>query len=179
MPKVVLITFKDGERKDFPLTAASTTVGRRPECGLRVATGDVSRQHCEVTVGSSVWVKDLGSSNGTFVNGKRVAESKLNAGDVLGVGPILFVVQVDGKPEKIEEPARPAATPAPSAGASPKAAAATGGTSTVKKPGPNQEIDEDDLFETSNDDFDLDDPLSALDMLDDDDDDDLPQKKKK
>ncbi|MBL8878375.1 MAG: FHA domain-containing protein [Phycisphaerales bacterium] len=172
MPKVTLVTFKDGERKDFPLTAASTTVGRRPDCGLRVATGDVSRQHCEVTVGSSVWVKDLGSSNGTFVNGKRIAESKLNAGDVLGVGPILFVVQVDGKPEKVEEPVRPAAPAAPAAGA------ATGSASTAKKSGPPQEIDEDDLFEMSDDDLDMNDPLSALDMLDDDDD-DLPQKKKK
>lgn len=172
MPKVVLITFKDGERKDFPLTGASTTVGRRPDCGLRVATGDVSRQHCEVTVGSSVWVKDLGSSNGTFVNGKRVAESKLNAGDVLGVGPIQFVVQVDGKPENIVEPEVKPAAPA-------SGAASTGTTAAAAKPGPNQEIDEDDLFEMNEDDLDLDDPLSALDMLDDDDDDDLPPSKKK
>lgn len=170
MPKVVLVTFKDGERKDFPLTAASTTVGRRPDCGLRLPIGDVSRQHCEVTVGSSVWVKDLGSSNGTYVNGKRVAESKLNPGDVLGVGPVQFVVQVDDKPENVVEPKERSAPPAATAGA------ATG--STTKKPAPNQEIDEDDLFDMNDDDLDLDDPLSALDMLDEDDDDVPPAKKK-
>lgn len=170
MPKVVLVTFKDGERKDFPLTAASTTVGRRPDCGLRLPIGDVSRQHCEVTVGSTVWVKDLGSSNGTYVNGKRIAESKLNPGDVLGVGPVQFVVQVDGKPENVTKPLD---RPTPPAGTA-AAGAATG--STTNKPAP--ELNEDDLFDIGDDDLDLDDPLSALDMLDDDDDDIPPPKKK-
>ena len=101
--KVVLVMFKDEERREFPLTDKSTVVGRRQDCALRIPTGDVSRQHCEIAVGDDqVIVRDLGSSNGTYVNGKRVAESKLNAGDRLEVGPVVFVVQIDGKPREIK-----------------------------------------------------------------------------
>ena len=101
--KVVLVMFKDEERREFPLTDKSTVVGRRPDCTLRIPTGDVSRQHCEISVGDDeVIVRDLGSSNGTYVNGKRVAESKLSAGDRLEVGPVVFVVQIEGKPREIK-----------------------------------------------------------------------------
>jgi len=101
--KVVLVMFKDEERREFPLADKSTVVGRRPDCDLRIPTGDVSRQHCEIAVGDDkVIVRDLGSSNGTYVNGKRVAESKLSAGDRLEVGPVMFIVQIDGKPREIK-----------------------------------------------------------------------------
>ncbi len=101
--KVVLVMFKDEERREFALTDKATVVGRRPDCTLRIPTGDVSRQHCEIAIGDDeVIVRDLGSSNGTYVNGKRVAESKLSAGDRLEVGPVVFVVQIDGKPREIK-----------------------------------------------------------------------------
>ena len=100
---VVLVMFKDQERREFPLKEEKTILGRRQDCGLRIPTQDVSRQHCELLLhnNKSLAVKDLGSSNGTFVNGKRVAETELKAGDRLRVGPVTFVVQVDGKPAKI------------------------------------------------------------------------------
>ncbi len=155
--KVKLIMFRGAQRREFDLNAESTIIGRRPECTLRVPTRDVSRQHCEVRVSSTgLSVKDLGSSNGTYVNGKRVAESALAAGDKLRIGPIVFLVQIDGKP--------PAASPGDVA----PAAAAAGAK---KGPAP-EELDEDDLFDLGEDDFDLDDPLTQL--MDDDDDDDVP-----
>lgn len=141
--KVVLVRFKDEQRKDFPLEGETTIVGRRPDCGLRIQTNDVSRQHCEIRVNDGVHVKDLGSSNGTYVNGKRVAETTLNAGDRLGVGPVLFVVQIDGEPEQIE----------PLDTDSELALAAS---------------DDDDILDLKDDDFDLDDPISALEALEDD-----------
>ena len=100
---VVLVMFKDQQRRDFPLKDEKTILGRRQDCGLRIPTQDVSRQHCEVLILNQkiLAVKDLGSSNGTFVNGKRVAEVELQAGDRLRVGPVTFIVQVDGKPAKV------------------------------------------------------------------------------
>lgn len=117
--KVVLVMFKDGERRDFPVTAEKTIIGRRQDSSLRIQTADVSRQHCEIFQdGKEIIVRDLGSSNGTYVNGKRVAEAKLLAGDKLSVGPIIFVVQVNGLPAKLTpfdmkiEPAKTAEVPA-------------------------------------------------------------------
>jgi predicted component of type VI protein secretion system len=43
-------------------------------------------------------VEDLGSSNGTYINGERVQQAELAAGDTLAVGPVIFVAQVNGFP---------------------------------------------------------------------------------
>jgi pSer/pThr/pTyr-binding forkhead associated (FHA) protein len=147
--KVVLIMFKGEERREFPIIGERITLGRRQECDLRIPTRDVSRQHCEVTLdGKRLSVRDLGSSNGTFVNGKRVAEIDLKAGDRLRVGPVTFVVQVDGKPAKIEPVEPSPAEIAPTAG-----------------PAGDEET-----FDLSEADFDLDDAMAAPD----DDEDDMP-----
>ena len=103
---VNLVMFKaDGERKDFPVTNEVTVVGRGEKCDLRVPLLSVSRRHCEVTVTEDeVKVKDLGSSNGTYISNKRVTEATLNAGDRVVVGPVVFTVQIDGKPEEVQPP---------------------------------------------------------------------------
>lgn len=99
---VVLVMFRDGKRKDFPLARESTRIGRKDDCHLRIPTNDVSREHCEVVItDGGAKVRDLGSSNGTFINGRRVKEQDLGAGDRLGVGPVTFVVQIDGEPASI------------------------------------------------------------------------------
>jgi pSer/pThr/pTyr-binding forkhead associated (FHA) protein len=76
-----------------------TIIGRREDCDLRIPLGDVSRKHCRVIKeADSVRVEDLGSSNGTYVNGQRVQEAILQPGDTVKVGPVRFVLQVDGVP---------------------------------------------------------------------------------
>lgn len=104
---VTLIMFRDdGDHRRFHVTKSVTTIGRREDCDLRIAVGDVSRKHCKLTVASdAAQVEDLGSSNGTFVNGERVKEHRIGAGDLLKVGPVLFIVQIDGEPapEAIED----------------------------------------------------------------------------
>lgn len=100
--KVVLVMFKDEERREFPLSKGTTVLGRARECDLRIPTRDTSRRHCEILVGEQhAVVRDLNSSNGTFLNGKRIAEARLKAGDKLTLGPVTFVVQVDGEPAEI------------------------------------------------------------------------------
>lgn len=139
---VVLVMFKDGERRDFPLTKENSVLGRRQDCALRIPTRDVSRQHCELAQEKGkVTVKDLGSSNGTYVNGKRVAESELKPGDYLKVGPVTFAIQIDGKPADLQ----------PQAEAEP---------SDVTPAIPDFEDEE--TFDLREEDFELDDPLTEL-----------------
>lgn len=63
-------------------------IGRAEECDVRPLSEDVSRRHCEVIVGpAEVWVADLGSRNGTFVNGQRITEkTQVSDGDIIRVG---------------------------------------------------------------------------------------------
>ena len=100
---VKLVMFRpSGQRKDFPVINPVTVIGRGENCDLRVPLLSVSRRHCELRVqGQSLKVKDLASSNGTYVNNSRVTEVDLRAGDRLAVGPIVFTLQVDGQPDEI------------------------------------------------------------------------------
>jgi predicted component of type VI protein secretion system len=89
----------DGERRSFSLTRDLTVIGRREDCDLRIPLGDVSRKHCRVVrSGDTISLEDLGSSNGTFVNGQRITETVLAPGDTVQVGPVVFCVQIDGVP---------------------------------------------------------------------------------
>ncbi len=146
--KVVLVMFKDEERREFPLSEIKTIMGRRQDCHLRIPTKDVSRRHCAVLLRDNAAIaKDLGSSNGTFINEKRIAEEEIHAGDRLRLGPVTFVVQIDGEPAEIKP------SDAASVGAVPEA----GGTA----------ADDEETFELSEADLDLDDPISALEELED------------
>jgi len=102
--EITLVMFKpDGQRRDFTLTGSKMVIGRGEECDLRVPVLSVSRIHCELAVSEDgeLTARDLASSNGTYVNNNRVDEAVLKAGDHLTIGPSVFTVQVDGKPEHI------------------------------------------------------------------------------
>src|SRR5205823_9874665 len=98
--QVVLVMFRqDGERRSFSLTRDITVIGRREDCDLRIPLGEVSRKHCRlIRDGDSLRLEDLGSSNGTYLNAQRVQEAILTPGDSVQVGPVVFVLQVDGQP---------------------------------------------------------------------------------
>jgi ABC-type multidrug transport system ATPase subunit len=74
--------------KPFPVVG-EVTIGRDPKCGLVLSHPLVSRQHAKLSLaGGTATLADLGSANGTFVNGKAVrAPVKLNPGDRIDVGP--------------------------------------------------------------------------------------------
>jgi len=67
-------------------------IGRAEECDVRPLSDEVSRRHCAVIVGpADVWVEDLKSRNGTFVNGIRIEPAtrmKLADGDLIRVGSL-------------------------------------------------------------------------------------------
>ena len=92
------------ELQDQPSNVRRVTVrhdiviGRGSDCNLRLSAPQVSRRHCFLRVGrEGVSVTDLDSSNGTYVDGKRIKPGKrydLNGGSALAVGPIKFVVHI-------------------------------------------------------------------------------------
>lgn len=67
---------------------STVAIGRSPDCGLQIPHQDASRRHCEVQwSGDRVRVRDLGSTNGTYVNGARVdRERELRPGDRIEIG---------------------------------------------------------------------------------------------
>ena len=93
----------DGERREFPLTKSRTVVGRNRSCDLRIPLSSVSREHCEILVeATGVTVRDLDSSNGTYLNHNRVERTPAEAGDELAVGPVVFTLVIDGEPSRIK-----------------------------------------------------------------------------
>jgi pSer/pThr/pTyr-binding forkhead associated (FHA) protein len=77
-----------------------TSLGRHDDCLIRIKSSQVSRRHCEVIdADGKLVVRDLGSSNGTFVNGKRViGQQALKVGDELTVGSVTLRVATLGRP---------------------------------------------------------------------------------
>jgi len=104
--QVVLVMFRpDGQRRSFPVGRDVTVIGRREDCDFRIPLGDVSRKHCRLVKDKSnetVRAEDLGSSNGTYINGQRVKDATIAPGDTLSVGPVNFVLQVNGYPAEEE-----------------------------------------------------------------------------
>jgi len=77
----------------YLLRSGNTTVGRHPESDIFLNDVTVSRHHCRfVVTGDKLRVEDSGSTNGTYVNEKRVDSAELNAGDEVLVGRFHFVV---------------------------------------------------------------------------------------
>src|SRR5262245_10090138 len=77
----------NGEPKAIPVESPRFTIGRGAENSLCLPATVISRSHAEVIrVGSDYLLRDLGSTNGSFVNGARITEQMLNDGDVLRFG---------------------------------------------------------------------------------------------
>lgn len=68
-------------------------LGRRPDCDVVFGNTSVSRRHAQLRFRDGKWVlRDLGSTNGTTVNGVRVGRCELLPGDRLGLGEVLLTV---------------------------------------------------------------------------------------
>ena len=73
------------------------TMGRAPRADFVVDAALVSRVHCRFTLRDSnrLELEDLGSTNGTFVNGEKVTRATLSDGDTLTIGRVQFVVNAE------------------------------------------------------------------------------------
>jgi pSer/pThr/pTyr-binding forkhead associated (FHA) protein len=76
--------------KAFELTVEKTTIGRVDDNAFPIPEGSVSSHHCEVLLrGTDVVIHDLGSTNGTFVNGHQVTgEAVIKPGQILRLGQV-------------------------------------------------------------------------------------------
>ena len=78
------------------LKVEKTTIGRVEDNTFQIAEPSVSSHHCEVLLrGSDVVVKDLNSTNGTYINGEKVSESVLKPGQLLRLGQIEMRLETD------------------------------------------------------------------------------------
>lgn len=112
--------------RTIPLPADRFLIGREKDCHLRPNTESVSRYHCALTADEhSIQVRDLGSTNGTFVNGERVSGLvPLKSGDRLSAGHLEFEIVVHES------------APAPPAPVETVTAATAGGVVSSSPPGP-------------------------------------------
>ncbi len=87
-----------GRTVKLPLPQSDSRIGSHPDNEIVIAEPYISRHHAVLRVdGARVTVEDLGSRNGTFVNGQRVSTADLVAGDRLHLGPLVLQLEtVDG-----------------------------------------------------------------------------------
>lgn len=99
----LLIVKENGSSQEIVLRKSRLVVGREPGCELRIPLPSVSRQHCEFVIeDGAVTVRDMGSSNGTFVNQEWIEEAELSPGDLIAVGPAVFALVIDGEPSDLD-----------------------------------------------------------------------------
>ena len=92
---IIQTTEPDNDPLTFRLSSgAIKTIGRAPAADFPLDRALVSRLHCRVTAGDdALEVVDLSSTNGTFVNGKRVKRANIASGDRLRVGRVELSVE--------------------------------------------------------------------------------------
>jgi pSer/pThr/pTyr-binding forkhead associated (FHA) protein len=97
------------------LKVDKTTIGRVEDNTFQIGEPSVSSHHCEVLLrGSEVVVKDLNSTNGTFINGEKISERILKTGEVLRLGQIELRLEVEGPASTAPSSAASAPGSAPS-----------------------------------------------------------------
>lgn len=102
----------------LPIRGGRMIIGRGDGCDLKLTDTSVSRRHVEVTAGADGLVlRDLGSGNGTKVNGKRETEIEVQHGDEVALGDTVFKIvdEIRAKEEELEarEPEPPPPAPMP------------------------------------------------------------------
>ena len=82
--------------KTYPVPTAQV-IGRADDCNISIASDEISRRHAQVKpTQDGLAVEDLGSANGTFINGQRVQNGLLKPGDELRLGTIRFLLVAPG-----------------------------------------------------------------------------------
>ena len=117
MAKLVVLS-KGMTGQSYELKVDRTTIGRVEDNTFPIPQPSVSSHHCEIYLrGNDVVVKDLNSTNGTFINNQQITgESVLKPGQILRLGQVEMKLDAPGAPASAPSaPAAPAAAPAPSA----------------------------------------------------------------
>jgi pSer/pThr/pTyr-binding forkhead associated (FHA) protein len=95
----LIVFLRSRELTRVPILAAQTTIGREVSCDVVIDNAGVSRTHAMVLCHEGQFrVRDLGSQNGITVNGKKVEESPLEYGDVVGINKFKVCFSDTGGP---------------------------------------------------------------------------------
>lgn len=88
MPRLVVLS-EGYTGRIYELTVEKTTIGRVDDNAFSIPDGSMSSHHCEVILnGTDVMVRDLNSTNGTFIGGEQITEAPLKPGQILRLGQI-------------------------------------------------------------------------------------------
>ena len=92
-----LTVIEEGIRADLDLSQPVVTIGRALDNDIRLQSSRVSRHHTRLeTSDGEAWIIDLGSANGTLVNGERVARRLVEIGDTITIGGVDLVLEPEG-----------------------------------------------------------------------------------
>ena len=118
--KLSLVVMNPGKTQGqpIPIKINQFVIGRDADCNLRPASAMISKKHCAILVkDGQVLLRDFGSTNGSYVNDKKVeGEMALANDDVLKIGPLIFKVALEmttavSKPTPPPKPALPKGAP--------------------------------------------------------------------
>ena len=93
--------------RTYELKVDRTTVGRVSDNAFEIPESSVSSHHAEILLrGNDVIIKDLGSTNGTFINGEKITEAVLKPGETLKFGTVELRLDTgEGTPAPVSKPA--------------------------------------------------------------------------
>jgi pSer/pThr/pTyr-binding forkhead associated (FHA) protein len=93
----LIVESGSSKTKVIPLRSPQTVVGRHKACGIRIPSASVSRRHCVLRYQNDcLTVEDLGSANGTYLNGQRISRKEIvRPRDRLEIGPLVLVAQYE------------------------------------------------------------------------------------
>ncbi|MCA9052942.1 MAG: SpoIIE family protein phosphatase [Planctomycetaceae bacterium] len=103
-----LILLQQGQAVPYEISKSEIVIGRLPECDIQLNSNMVSRKHAQVLLtDEGVQIEDLGSGNGTFLNGQKIeGRTRLKNGDRVKFGPILFRYEGEGDSSADDSSAR-------------------------------------------------------------------------
>ncbi|HWI56866.1 MAG TPA: FHA domain-containing protein [Bacillota bacterium] len=116
---------------EIPLRPGTTSLGRSEENDVPIEHESISSRHCQVVISDQgAWIKDLGSTNGTFVEGELVEQARLQPGQIIHLGKVAMRFEMEEAPPK--SAAAPALAPqrARATAATPTAAPAVAASTT-------------------------------------------------
>ncbi len=112
--------------RTFELNIERTTVGRVEDNTFQITDGSVSSHHAEILLrGGDIVIRDLDSTNGSFINNEKITETVLQPGQILRLGQVELKID-DGKPVTAPPPPAPVGVPAPAATPAPTKKSAEG-----------------------------------------------------
>ena len=94
--RAVVVIHEDGAERTVALSSDSVTIGRLAECDVVVADKGASRKHAQLKQRNGTWtITDLGSTNGTRLNGQTIQSRELSDGDKITIGTTMLEFRVD------------------------------------------------------------------------------------